>query len=478
MTSPRPHKQDGRVRGTVVRLAAVLAWLCAWQVAAALVGQPLILPGPVEVVVSLAGLLATSAFWSQVAFSAARILGALAAAYACTLALAAASRASRVVRELVSVPLSAVKATPVVCVVVLLLIWLGSANVSVAAVFLMALPGLYFPVLEGLDSADSALVELFDVHGVRGLTRALGCAWPRVLPYVVAASETVVGMSWKAGVAAELIGVPAGSVGERIYQAKLLLETGDLFAWTIAVVAIATACERVVVALLRASGPACVSLAVRLRLGKRGTQGRAICPRRMGTNSPSPCPCGEWQARDLVLCHGSVEPITYDAEPGSRVCVMAPSGTGKTTLLLTLARLEAPAAGECVAPAHVSIVPQSAALVEYAPAWQNVALLAAPGVDAACIDALFAELVPGIDPSAPVSELSGGQRRRVELARALVAPGDLVLLDEPFAGLDEATRERVCAIICRELHGRALVVATHDARDAAALGAATLELAK
>ena len=457
----------------VARAAATCAWLVAWHLASVAVGQPLILPGPVEVAGSLVALVVTPAFWGQVGFSAARILGALAAAYACALALATASRASRAVRELASVPLSAIKATPVVCVVVLLLIWLGSANVSVAAVFLMALPGLYFPVLEGLDASAAggeaaAAAEVFEVHGACGIVRALGCAWPRVLPFVVAASETVVGMSWKAGVAAELIGVPSGSVGERIYQAKLLLETGDLFAWTIAVVAIATLCERLVVALLRASGPVCVTLAA-------GTGGRVFCPRQMGTKDPSPCPRGGWKAHGLVLAHGSVEPLTYEAPAGARVCVMAPSGTGKTTLLRTLAGLETAAAGECVA-SPSSICPQGPSLVPCATVEQNVLLTAASDVNKQQVRALLADLLPSVSPTGAVSMLSGGQRRRVELARALAAPGDLVLLDEPFSGLDEATRRRAAAIVVRELRGRGLVVSTHDARDAALLDAATLEL--
>ena len=91
---------------------------------------------------------------------------------------------------------------------------------------------------------------------------------------------------------------------------------------------------------------------------------------------------------------------------------------------------------------------------------------------------LLEHLVPGIDADMPVCALSGGQRRRVELARALVAPGDSVLLDEPFAGLDTVACDLACAVIADELRGRSLIVATHDARDAERLGADTLVLGR
>ncbi len=229
-----------------VRVAAVALWLVAWQVGSVALAQPLILPGPLEVLSALAGLVHAPGFWSKVGFSLVRIVDGCALAYAVAGLLAWASAASRTVRVALRPPLVAIKSTPVACVVVLLLIWLGAESVSLAAVFLMALPGVYFALVEGLDHVDGRLAELLRVSGVRGLRRWLALTWPGVLPFLVAASEAVVGMSWKAGVAAELIGTPMGSIGERIYQAKLLLDTAGLFAWTIVVIALATVCGQAI----------------------------------------------------------------------------------------------------------------------------------------------------------------------------------------------------------------------------------------
>ena len=178
-------------------------------------------------------------------------MGGLLAAYVVALALAGMSHRYVIARELVRPPLLVFKATPVVCVVVLLLIWLGAANVSVVAVFLMALPAIYFSALEGFDHASASMAELMEVHGVSGMRRVLAYSWPGLLPYLCATSEAIVGMSWKAGVAAEVIGVVGGSIGEKLYEAKIYLQTGDLLAWTAVIVALSALFERAVLALLR-----------------------------------------------------------------------------------------------------------------------------------------------------------------------------------------------------------------------------------
>ena len=440
-----------RMKAVAAAGAVAAFWLAAWMLVAALVAQPLILPGPGAVALALLRLVCDAGTWAILAGSGARILGGLALAAVCGGVLAGVSSRSRAFARLVAPALSFVKATPVACVVVLLLIWLGSARVSIAAVFLMALPGVYFSLAEGLAQVNKPLEQMLRLHGVRGWRLFCAHTWREVLPFVLSCARAVIGMGWKAGVAAELIGMAVGTVGERIYQAKLLIETADLLAWTVLVVAASWVCERVLVWLLRASGPVAWRAAVRTHgHSQRGRSGAA----------------DGGAAAELALVVGDRAPwapaldgLVINVPAGGRVCVMGASGAGKTTLLTLVA-------GEC---APCSMVFQDTRLVEDASALDNVLVCADARVDASSAAALLRLLVPGIDAHTCVAELSGGQRRRVEIARALLCPGGAVILDEPFTGLDVVARDAAAKVVLDLLDGRALLLATHDAADAQAL---------
>ena len=437
----------------VAAVGAVAAfWLAAWMLVAALVAQPLILPGPGAVVAALLRLVCDTGTWAILAGSGARILGGLALAAVCGGVLAGVSSRSRAFARLVAPALSFVKATPVACVVVLLLIWLGSARVSIAAVFLMALPGVYFSLAEGLAQVNKPLEQMFRMHGVSGLRLFCTHTWREVLPFVLSCARAVIGMGWKAGVAAELIGMAVGTVGERIYQAKLLIETADLLAWTVLVVAASWACERALVWLLQASGPVAWRAAVRAH--GHGLRGRASAAAGGGVVAELALAVG-----DRAPWAPALDGLVLNVHAGGRACVMGASGVGKSTLL-TLA------AGECM---PCSMVFQDVRLVEDASALDNVLVCADARVDASSAAALLRLLVPGIDVCACVAELSGGQRRRVEIARALLCPGVAVILDEPFTGLDAAARDMTAEVVLDLLNGRTLLLATHDATDAQAL---------
>ena len=440
-----------RMKAVAAAGAVAAFWLAAWMLLAALVAQPLILPGPGAVALALLRLVCDASTWAILASSGARILGGLVLAAVCGGVLAGVSSRSRAFARLVAPALSFVKATPVACVVVLLLIWLGSARVSIAAVFLMALPGVYFSLAEGLAQVDRPLEQMLRMHGVRGWRLFCAHTWREVLPFVLSCARAVIGMGWKAGVAADLIGMAVGTVGERIYQAKLLIETADLLAWTVLVVAASWACEHVLVWLLQASGPVAWRAAVRAHgYGARGRAGAA----------------GDSAAAGLALAVDDRAPwapaldgLVLNVPAGGRICVMGASGAGKTTLL-------ALAAGECT---PCSMVFQDARLVEDASALDNVLVCADARVDASSAAALLRLLVPGINVHACVAELSGGQRRRVEIARVLLCPGGAVILDEPFTGLDTAARDATAEVVLDLLDGRMLLLATHDASDAQVL---------
>ena len=112
---------------------------------------------------------------------------------------------------------------------------------------------------------------------------------------------------------------------------------------------------------------------------------------------------------------------------------------------------------------------QDARLIESASALDNVLVCADARVDASSAAALLRLLVPGVDVHARAAELSGGQRRRVEIARALLCGGCAVILDEPFTGLDASARDATAEAVLDLLDGRMLLLATHNVADARAL---------
>ena len=465
------HEEKSR-RRMLESIGAVAFWIVVWQIVSMTVESVYILAGPWDTLLALVRLVPTLEFWQKIGFSTVRIVGGAALSYAVAIALAAAAHAFPAVRTLLKPALSAIKGTPVACVTVLLLIWFGSRNVSTIAVFLMALPVIYFPVLTGLDELDPDQRELFRLHGADRRRYLWGYIWPGLLPYLTSASETALGMSWKAGVAAELIGTPLGSIGERIYQAKLLLKTAELFAWTIVVVLLSWTIEKLVLACLRASWPAA---------GRRAARHGSKARRESAWDGPATDDGAVVDARGLEVGYGgeAVCPaVSFSLAPGGRLFLHGPSGAGKTTIMETIAGAVEPVSGRESLKRRdglqLSAVFQGTRLVDDLTAVENVLLFT--GESETEVRARLLELLPKEALDAPVGELSGGQRRRVELVRALSCPSNLVLLDEPFTGLDDASHARALAYIETHLDGRALIIASHDLEDAQALGAEVLEL--
>ena len=229
----------------ILRWAAVLLfWLAVWQLAALRVGTQLLLPEPAAVLRRVWQLAASADFWETAAVSLLRIsLGSLGGMVLGTLLAVLTSR-FRLLHTLFAPVLTVVKSTPVASFIILALIWMGRDVLPSFIALLMVLPLVWTNVGAGIASTDRALLQVAQVFGFSRLKTLRRVYVPSVMPYFVSAFRAALGLAWKAGIAAEVLTLPKRSIGARLYESKLYLETVDLFAWTLVVIICSLAIER------------------------------------------------------------------------------------------------------------------------------------------------------------------------------------------------------------------------------------------
>lgn len=240
----------GKKRGTL-RLWAVVFWLLVWQAAAMAIHQRIFLVSPWEVLLRVGELLTVSAFYGAVLCSTGRIAAGFLLGVAAGAGLAALAVRYRRVEELLAPLLLTVKSIPVASFIILVLILFSAQSLAVLISFLIVLPVVYGSTAAGIRAADRQLLEMAQVFAVPTGRRLRYIYAPQVAPYFQSACATAVGLAWKSGMAAEVIGMPDGSIGAQLYQAKVYLDTRDLFAWTVVIVLLSVGCERLFQTLLR-----------------------------------------------------------------------------------------------------------------------------------------------------------------------------------------------------------------------------------
>ena len=231
-------------------LAAAVFWLAVWQAAAMAIGQEVFLVSPIQAAGTLMELLPQADFWQRVGFSAGHILLGFALGVVVSVLLAAAAERWAWVDTLLTPVIQLVKATPVASFIILALVWVNGRSLSILISFLMVLPVLYSAVRTGIESADVQLLEMAQVFHLP-LARRVKAIWlPAILPAFRQWCSVALGICWKSGVAAEVIGLPDGSIGDALYRAKITLSTGELFAWTFVIILLSAGFEKLFLALL------------------------------------------------------------------------------------------------------------------------------------------------------------------------------------------------------------------------------------
>lgn len=439
------------------KLLAVLVLLLLWQLGAMAMNSSILLVSPINVSLRLWSLVFEPGFWSSVGFSLWRIALGFILSLVLGAVLAALSYKFSVIETLLWPLMAVIKATPVASIIILCLVWLTSSGLSAFIAFLMVLPVVYTGLLSGLRNTDEKLLETAGLFKFRALTRLRFLYMPAVRPYLLSACSVGLGLSWKAGVAAEIIGIPTGSIGEKLYEAKVYLSTPDLFAWTVVVIFISVLFEKLVLWLVR-----------RLLY-------RQPSPCFKPLQAPQPTALSPLSCHSLYKSYGDTPVLNGLSHDFSEItAIMGPSGCGKTTLLRLIMDLEKPDGGSISEkPKSLSPMFQEHRLCEEFSALCNLSMV--PGISEAQALKALADL--GIEePNKKISEYSGGMKQRVAIIRALLSPGELIILDEPFQGLDEKSLKQAAEFIAARRRGRRLIIVTHHIEDAALLSADILEL--
>ena len=237
-------------RPKVNGIPALIFWTVVWYLAAVAMDNPLLLPGPVQVLRCLCELMQRAAFWQTVAVSIGRILLGILLAILLGSLLAVVSTSCRLLEVLIAPAMTAMQATPVASFTILVLIWIDRDYVPVLICGMMVLPVVYNSVSTGIRVTDPQLLELAKVYRLSKF-QTLRRIWiPSVMPFFRTTCLNSVGLGWKAGIAAEVLTVPKHSIGRMIADSKLYLMTEELFASTLVVIALSLLLQNLVLRLL------------------------------------------------------------------------------------------------------------------------------------------------------------------------------------------------------------------------------------
>ena len=468
-----------------IRQTAILAfWLLLWQLLALAIHNKILFTGPLDTGRALLAQAATTEFWLSIGNSFLKITLGFLLAFLTGILLAAAACRFRWLYELLEPLLGLVQSLPAASFVILALLWSGSDGLPLLISFLVVCPVIYRNVTAGIRQTEASMIEMAKVFRLSPWKRFWYLYRPAVFPGLRAGCRACLGMSWKSGVAAEVIGITGHSIGEKLYLAKIYLRTADLFAWSFVIVLLSRLFERGFLWLLdrmhadlEPGNPGSASKVPFLenRLFQAlpfKKVSRAFCHAPRHKLSPQP--------RDIRIVHVAkaygekkvLKDFSFCLKQGNTYCLMGRSGVGKTTLLRLLMGVEQPDAGDIVGTdgLGIAVVFQEDRLVSFLDGVGNVRIAEehAKGAEA---EALLNELLENQELYCAAGSMSGGMKRRTALARALAFPSDILLLDEPFSGLDEASKKRALAVIKAWQKGRTLVLVTHDKEDAKRLGA-------
>ena len=222
-----------------------LFWILVWEVLALAIANAIVLASPSQVLMYLIENGTKKEVWFSIGASFFRILVGFLLAFCSGIIIGIVNYKVKLLRAIIEPLLAAIKAVPVAAVTVLLLLWFSSQSLSVVLCFIIVLPNVYEQMMAGLENIDKEKLALANCYGLPWWRKLLTIYRTSVVPYLYSSMKICVGLSFKSAVAAEIIATPAKTIGERLYFAKIHLDTPGLFAWTLIIVILSIVTEKI-----------------------------------------------------------------------------------------------------------------------------------------------------------------------------------------------------------------------------------------
>lgn len=226
-------------------LLPLIFWLSVWELASRAAGKEVILPSPERVFIRLLQLMGQASFYRAASASLLRVAAGILAGALLGFLAALLTERFREADLLLSPMIRVIRTVPVASFILLLLLWFRKGTVPAVISGLMSLPLIWESSSAGLRAPDPLLLEMCAAYDLpRGRVWKL-VRLPALMPHFLSGLSDAVGLSFKAGIAAEVLCIPLRAIGTSMYQSKIYLETPDLFAWTLVVVVLSLILEKV-----------------------------------------------------------------------------------------------------------------------------------------------------------------------------------------------------------------------------------------
>lgn len=222
------------------KIIIAIIWIIIWQIMASFIKEEILLPSPLIVFKKFIYLLGQVDFYKAIFLSTIKIIAGFLISIAIGVIFAYLAYKYKLFYDFISPLIRIFRSIPLASLVIFLLFWANKDYLSIYISFIMAMPLIFQNVYDGLSDIDKNILQMADIYKVSEIKKIKYIYKVKVKTFLYSSIVSISGLVFKAGIAAEVIGLPKNSIGNNLYNAKVYLDMPNLFAWTLAILLISS----------------------------------------------------------------------------------------------------------------------------------------------------------------------------------------------------------------------------------------------